>query len=125
MKGTIVIILKFCERLALVVLTILLWVIVMRGLGNLCPQIYDYDSENKFLREHRDDIKPKILTEREAYSAFRKGYRADKLFSYYADQVVTILFAVFALAVSLTTSITWFRAYHRLKKRSARVAIRR
>ena len=49
MKGTIVIILKFCERLALVVLTILLWVIVMRGLGNLCPQIYDYDSENVYI----------------------------------------------------------------------------
>ncbi len=119
MKGTIVIILKFCECLALVVLTILLWVIVMRGLGNLCPQIYDYDSENKFMREHRDDIKPQKLTEREAYSAFRNGYRADKLFSYYADQVATILFAAFALAVSLTTSITWFRAYHRLKKRPA------
>ena len=120
MKGTIVIILKFCERLALVVFTILLWVIVMRGLGNLCPQIYDYDSEAKFVREHRYDDMPKTtLTEREVCSAIRNGYRANRLFSYYADKVVTILFAVFALAVSLTTSITWFRAYHRLKKRPA------
>ena len=119
MKGQIVIVLRFCERLALVVLTILLWVIVMRGLGNLCPQIYDYDSEAKFVREHRDDIKPQKLTEREAYSAIRNGYRANRLFSYYADRVVTILFAVFALAVSLTTSITWFRAYHRFIKHSA------
>jgi hypothetical protein len=103
---------RFLERCVFVIFGIFLFFVIAQGLGRLLPDIYDYDAEARFLQKFKEDpdvLSEKKLSKEEVFLAIRKGYRENRLLSYYMDCFVRFICIIFAISVSLTTTLTWFK----------------